>query len=57
MCRGPHEWTVQELEENILAVQEYIETGRAGPNQTYWEGRLEMMDKLLKEHAEKGTYA
>lgn len=56
MCRGPHEWSTEELEENIQSVKDFLDTGRAGQDARFWEGRLEMMEKLLKEKAEKGTY-
>jgi hypothetical protein len=56
VCRGPHEWTTEELEDNIREVSELIESGRAGRDTRFWEGRLESMEKLLKERAEKGTY-
>lgn len=55
MCRGPHEWSTEELENNIQQVRKYLDSGRAYPENGFWEGRLEMMEKLLKERAEEGT--
>ena len=55
MCRGPHEWSTEELEERIKDAKGVLDEGRLSPtNKHYWEGRLEMMEELLKERAEKG---
>lgn len=55
MCRGPHEWSTEELEDNIGDIKEILDEGRLSPEiRHFWEGRLEMMEELLKEKAEKG---
>ena len=56
MCRGPHEWSTEELENKIQAIKERLDRDKSDRARHFWEGRLGMMEKLLKERAEKGTY-
>lgn len=56
MCRGPHEWSTEELEFNIQAIKVRLDRPGFDRDRRFWEGRLEMMEALLKEKAEKGTY-
>jgi hypothetical protein len=57
MCVSPHEMTNDQLEKEILALRGYCEDERFKQYFDYYERRIEMLEKLLKERAETGTYA
>lgn len=55
MCRGPHEWSTQELEQYIEDIKKMLSEGRNKQYRRLYEGRLESMEEILKERAEVGT--
>ena len=57
MCLSPHEMTTEQIEYEIGRLREYIDNPRNG-NEGYrriWARRIEMLEDLLKERANKGT--
>ncbi len=56
MCMSPHEIPTWRIEELVATMRETLASGRLHPQEeSFWTGRLENYEKLLKERAEAGT--
>ena len=56
MCISPHQMSNARLEEEIQKMTEYLADPRKESNHWYYESRIKMLEKLLKERAESGEY-
>lgn len=57
MCLSPHKMKTARIEQDIQVLKEMLEDKTIPErDRHFWEGRLEGLEGVLKERAEKGTY-
>ena len=56
MCISPHEMTSTRIEKEIEMMERWLNEDRDKFSQNFYRRRIEMLQGLLKERAENGTY-